>query len=211
MLLVFGRPIDGDSHRPTHRQLRHHRLGVRPRLGFGLHAAVMQPAGQPPTGGFKVRKIARQGRLATRPYHQQGADKVVKRFALMAMCLGHEGGDIVFQASGSRVLCHGTRNSRTSPFSLPLAHLANVSRPQPYPPFFKRGNPNAEKNEIATARERRFRVVQRCGDFLYWSRFAGEHGFLDLQVHSVDQTRICRDMISGLNFHNGCQGVKGMK
>src|SRR5262249_16099898 len=41
--------------------------------------------------------------------------------------------DIVLQASGTRVLCHGTCNSRTSPFSLPLAHLPNVSRLQRSP------------------------------------------------------------------------------
>jgi hypothetical protein len=59
---------------------------------------------------------------------------------LMAMCLRHKGVDIVVQASGLQGLCHGKPNSCTRAFSLPLAHLAKLSRPQPYSPFCKGGN-----------------------------------------------------------------------
>ena len=55
---------------------------------------------------------------------------------LVAMCLWQQGVDIVIQASGQRVLCHSNHNSLTSRFSLPLAPLAKVSRPQGVYTFF---------------------------------------------------------------------------
>src|SRR5262249_30868561 len=87
--------------------------------------------------------------LTTGAHDQQGGNKVAKGFALMAMCLRHKGLDIVFQASGLRVLCHSKPNSRTSPFSFPLAHLANVSRPQCHDPYPIRGR-TALKTAIST-------------------------------------------------------------
>ena len=99
----------------------------------------MQPARQPPAGRLKVGKVPRQCRLTTGPHHQQRGDKVAKRTALMPVCLRPHGVDIVLQASGQRVLCQSKPNSRTSSFSLPLAHLANVSRLQPRPSFYKGG------------------------------------------------------------------------
>src|SRR5262249_16916211 len=105
-------------------------LGVRMGLGLHVHARVVQPARQATTRRLTVGKMPRQRGLTTRAPNQQGRDKVTKGFAMMSLCLGPKSVDIVVHASGLRVLCHSKPNSCTSPFSLPLAHLANVSRLQ---------------------------------------------------------------------------------
>ena len=125
-----GRPIQRHPSRSPQRPLGDHGVGVSQGQSLGGQARIMQPAGQPPTGGFKVRKAAGQGGLTATTHHHQGRDKIPHRFALMTVCLGQHGVDILFQASGQRVLCQGKPNSLTSLFSLPLAPLANVSRPQ---------------------------------------------------------------------------------
>jgi NRAMP (natural resistance-associated macrophage protein)-like metal ion transporter len=117
VLLVFGRPIDGHPHRPRAGQLPAHGLSMPVGLLLHVQAWIMQPARQSPAGRLKVGKVPRQCRLTTGPHHQQCGDKVAKRTALMPVCLRQHGVDIVLQASGQRVLCHGKPNSRTSSFS----------------------------------------------------------------------------------------------
>ena len=57
-------------------------------------------------GGLEVIKEAGKPGLATALHHHESQDEITDGFLLMSMCIRQNEADILFQASGQRVLCH---------------------------------------------------------------------------------------------------------